>query len=33
LQNIIFADADIKRAVEWSIWGINMNFGEPLENQ
>ena len=26
--NIIFQDADIKKAVEWSIWGINMNFGK-----
>lgn len=26
--NIIFPDADIKKAVEWSIWGINMNFGQ-----
>ncbi|KAF4122883.1 aldehyde dehydrogenase (NAD+) [Geosmithia morbida] len=26
--NIIFADADIDQAVEWSAWGINMNFGQ-----
>lgn len=26
--NIIFPDADIKKAIEWSIWGINMNFGQ-----
>ena len=26
--NIVFPDADIKKAVEWSIWGINMNFGQ-----
>lgn len=26
--NIVFADADIERAVEWSAWGINMNFGQ-----
>jgi aldehyde dehydrogenase (NAD+) len=27
-QNIVFPDADIKKAVEWSAWGINMNFGQ-----
>lgn len=27
-QNIVFPDADIKKAVEWSVWGINMNFGQ-----
>ncbi|KAK7190647.1 aldehyde dehydrogenase [Paraphaeosphaeria sporulosa] len=26
--NIIFPDADIQKAVEWSAWGINMNFGQ-----
>lgn len=26
--NIIFQDADIDEAVEWSAWGINMNFGQ-----
>lgn len=26
--NIIFPDADIAEAVEWSAWGINMNFGQ-----
>ncbi|RDW62458.1 hypothetical protein BP6252_11891 [Coleophoma cylindrospora] len=26
--NIIFPDADIEKAVEWSAWGINMNFGQ-----
>ncbi|KAK5101032.1 hypothetical protein LTS08_004638 [Lithohypha guttulata] len=26
--NIVFPDADLKKAVEWSIWGINMNFGQ-----
>ncbi|KAF2635187.1 aldehyde dehydrogenase [Massarina eburnea CBS 473.64] len=26
--NIIFPDADIAKAVEWSAWGINMNFGQ-----
>ncbi|GAM86255.1 hypothetical protein ANO11243_042670 [Dothideomycetidae sp. 11243] len=26
--NIVFADADIEKAVEWSMWGINMNFGQ-----
>lgn len=26
--NIIFADADLDEAVEWSAWGINMNFGQ-----
>lgn len=24
----MFADADIEKAVEWSAWGINMNFGQ-----
>lgn len=24
----MFPDADVKRAVEWSVWGINMNFGQ-----
>lgn len=28
MQNIIFQDADLKKAIEWSIWGINMNFGQ-----
>lgn len=27
-KNIIFPDADIEKAVEWSAWGINMNFGQ-----
>lgn len=27
-ENIIFPDADIEKAVEWSAWGINMNFGQ-----
>ncbi|KAJ5204610.1 aldehyde dehydrogenase [Penicillium cinerascens] len=26
--NIVFSDADIEKAVEWSAWGINMNFGQ-----
>ncbi|GKZ20037.1 hypothetical protein AbraIFM66951_001629 [Aspergillus brasiliensis] len=26
-QNIIFPDADLDKAAEWSAWGINMNFG------
>ncbi|KAL4803339.1 aldehyde dehydrogenase domain-containing protein, partial [Aspergillus unguis] len=26
--NIIFPDADIESAVNWSAWGINMNFGQ-----
>ena len=26
--NIVFPDADIEKAVEWSAWGINMNFGQ-----
>ena len=26
--NIIFPDADIEKAVEWSAWGLNMNFGQ-----
>jgi aldehyde dehydrogenase (NAD+) len=26
--NIIFADADIDQAVDWSVWGIHMNFGQ-----
>lgn len=26
--NIIFPDADIEQAVEWSAWGINMNYGQ-----
>ena len=26
--NIVFQDADIEKAVEWSAWGINMNFGQ-----
>ncbi len=28
MQNIIFADADIQKAVEWAAWGINMNHGQ-----
>ena len=28
MQNIIFPDADLEQAVEWSAWGINMNFGQ-----
>jgi aldehyde dehydrogenase (NAD+) len=28
VQNIVFPDADIEKAVEWSAWGINMNFGQ-----
>ncbi|QIX02396.1 hypothetical protein AMS68_007913 [Peltaster fructicola] len=26
--NIIFPDADLEQAVDWSAWGINMNFGQ-----
>lgn len=26
--NIIFPDADLAKAVEWSAWGINMNHGQ-----
>ncbi|KAL8645791.1 MAG: hypothetical protein Q9226_007141 [Calogaya cf. arnoldii] len=26
--NIVFADANLEKAVEWSAWGINMNFGQ-----
>lgn len=26
--NIIFADADIEKAVDWSVWGIHMNYGQ-----
>ncbi len=26
--NIIFPDADLEKAVEWSAWGINMNYGQ-----
>lgn len=26
--NIIFPDADIEKAVDWSVWGIHMNFGQ-----
>lgn len=26
--NIIFPDVDMEKAVEWSAWGINMNFGQ-----
>ncbi|KAM0335185.1 hypothetical protein ACHAQA_000226 [Verticillium albo-atrum] len=26
--NIIFPDADLEKAVDWSAWGINMNFGQ-----
>ncbi|KAK6000575.1 hypothetical protein QM012_003300 [Aureobasidium pullulans] len=26
--NIVFPDADLEKAVEWSAWGINMNFGQ-----
>ncbi|OJJ68150.1 hypothetical protein ASPBRDRAFT_77877 [Aspergillus brasiliensis CBS 101740] len=26
--NIIFPDADLDKAAEWSAWGINMNFGQ-----
>ena len=26
--NIVFPDANIEKAVEWSAWGINMNFGQ-----
>lgn len=26
--NIVFPDADIEKAVEWSAWGINLNFGQ-----
>lgn len=28
LKNIVFPDADLDKAVEWSAWGINMNFGQ-----
>lgn len=27
-KNIVFPDADIDQAVEWSVWGIHMNFGQ-----
>lgn len=27
-QNIIFPDADVDKAVDWSAWGINMNYGQ-----
>lgn len=26
--NIIFPDADLEKAVAWSAWGINMNYGQ-----
>ncbi|KAK4506859.1 hypothetical protein PRZ48_000592 [Zasmidium cellare] len=26
--NIIFPDADLDKAVDWSVWGIHMNFGQ-----
>lgn len=26
--NIVFADADIDQAVDWSVWGIHMNHGQ-----
>ena len=26
--NIVFPDADLEKAVEWSAWGINMNYGQ-----
>ncbi|KAF4997544.1 hypothetical protein FDECE_12074 [Fusarium decemcellulare] len=26
--NIVFADADLDKAADWSAWGINMNFGQ-----
>ncbi|CAK4033512.1 Aldehyde dehydrogenase [Lecanosticta acicola] len=26
--NIIFPDADLEKAVDWSVWGIHMNFGQ-----
>ncbi|KAL1596500.1 hypothetical protein SLS60_009147 [Paraconiothyrium brasiliense] len=26
--DIVFPDADIQKAVDWSAWGINMNFGQ-----
>ncbi|KAL8696404.1 MAG: hypothetical protein Q9224_002816 [Gallowayella concinna] len=26
--NIVFPDADMEKAVDWSAWGINMNFGQ-----
>lgn len=26
--NIIFPDADLDRAVDWSVWGIHMNYGQ-----
>lgn len=26
--NIVFPDADLEQAVEWSAWGINMNYGQ-----
>jgi aldehyde dehydrogenase (NAD+) len=26
--NIIFPDADIEQAVDWSVWAIHMNFGQ-----
>lgn len=28
--NIIFPDADLEKAVDWSVWGIHMNFGTCL---
>lgn len=28
MKNIVFNDADIEKAVGWSAWGINMNFGQ-----
>jgi len=26
--NIVFPDADLEKAVDWSVWGIHMNFGQ-----
>jgi aldehyde dehydrogenase (NAD+) len=26
--NIVFPDADLEKAVAWSAWGINMNYGQ-----
>ncbi|KAF9873938.1 Aldehyde dehydrogenase [Colletotrichum karsti] len=26
--NIVFPDADLEKAADWSAWGINMNFGQ-----
>ena len=31
VQNIIFQDADIDQAVDWSVWGIHMNYGQTCK--